>query len=605
MRRRALLGVAVAAVLSLSACGGLPETGPVTDGRRLGDNVGDPVRVFAQGPVDGSDQEAIVRGFIRAADDSDETRATGKSYLAPQSLDLWRPSSTDIVVYDSVADIEVKKVGEEAVDVTIDAIAKVTTDGRYEELPTGTEVKARLGLTKVGGEWRVVLPSTGFGLWLDSNAFDRLYTNRVVFYVTPAGRRLVPDSRWFPSGSRMATTLSRAQLSAVPDYLKGALVTGVPGGTKLAVNAVPVENGVAQVNLSAQALDADPDDRIAMWAQLSATLGQVAGVSSVALSAEGAPLDLPGGGNAVSSASDLGYDIVVPRSFDTALLRQKDKLSVIDPRYIPDDAPDKRPPVSTQSAFTAAIPEGWTRLALSADGREVAAVGGDLKELSRWQATEAPILVPDFATELTRPTYDPSGFLWVGGVDPAGNARIFVLDSDSADAGTVPAAIAAPWLGGRRVVSLTVAADGARLLIVTTDGSGKDAQLAVTGIVRAANGAPTALARPWVQAQPLTLIRDAVWLDSSSYAVLGRISDTEPVRAWLGTIGAGVDGIRRRGNADPKDSRLAAVPRGTSLTTVGGPRGLIIITDEGSVLARAGATWRKIDEGTDLLVPGR
>ncbi len=605
MRRRTVLGAAAAAVLSLAACGGLPETGPVTDGRRLGDNVGDPVRVFAQGPVDGSSQEAIVRGFIRAGDDSDETRATGKSYLAPQSIDLWRPTSTDLVVYDSVADIEVKQVGEETVEVTTDAVARVTTDGRYEELPTGTAVKATFGLTKVGGEWRIVLPSTGFGLWLDSNAFDRLFTNRVVFYVTPAGRRLVPDSRWFPSGSRMSTTLSRAQLSAVPDYLRGALATGVPTGTKLAVNAVPVENGVAQVNLSAQALEADPDDRTAMWAQLTATLGQVPGVAAVALSAEGAPLDLPGGGNAVAAASDLGFDIVVPTSFDTALLRQKDKLSVIDPRYIPDDAPGKRPPTATQSPFTAAIPEGWTRLALSADSREVAAVGGDLKDLSRWRATQAPILVPAFAEALTRPTYDAAGFLWVGGNDPAGNARVFVLDSDSADSSAVPAAISVPWLRGRRVVSLTVATDGARLLIVTTDTSGKDTQLAVAGIVRAANGAPTALAAPWVQAQPLTLIRDVVWLDSTSYAVLGRTSDTEPVRAWLGSIGAGVDGIRRRGNADPKDSRLAAVPRGTSITTVGGPRGLIIITDEGSVLARAGATWRKIDEGTDLLVPGR
>ncbi len=605
MRRRAVLGAAVATVLSLAACGGLPQTGPVTDGRRLGDNVGDPVRVFAQGPVDGSSQEAIVRGFIRAGDDSDETRATGKSYLAPQSIDLWRPTSMDIVVYDSVADIAVKKVGEESLEVTTDAVAKVTPDGRYEELPAGTQVKATFGLTKVGGEWRVVLPATGFGLWLDSNAFDRLFTNRVGFYVTPAGRRLVPDPRWFPSGSRMATTLSRAQLSPVPDYLAGALVTGVPVGTKLAVNAVPVENGVAQVNLSTQALEADPDDRTAMWAQLTATLGQVAGVSSVSLSAEGAPLDLPGGGNAVSSASALGFDIVVPTSFDTALLRQKDKLAVIDPRYIPDDVNGKRPPPSTKTSFTASIPEGWTRLALSADGREIAAVGGDLKELSRWQATKAPILVPSFATGLTRPTYDASGFLWVGGVDPAGNARVFVLDSDTADAGAVPAAISVPWLRSRRVVSLTVAADGARMLIVTTNTAGADAQLAVTGIVRSANGAPTALAAPWRQAQPLTLIKDVVWLDSTTYAVLGRIADTEPVRAWLGTIGAGVDGIRRRGNADPKDSRLAAVPRGASITTVGGPRGLIVITDEGSVLARAGATWRKINEGTDLLVPGR
>ena len=68
----------------------------------------------------------------------------------------------------------------------------------------------------------------------------------------------MPDSRWFPIGSRLATTLARAQLSAVPAHLAGAVTSGVPTGTRLAVNAVPVDNGKALVNLSSEALSADP-----------------------------------------------------------------------------------------------------------------------------------------------------------------------------------------------------------------------------------------------------------------------------------------------------------------------------------------------------------
>ena len=92
----------------LAACGGLPSTGPVVEGRALGEVLNEPVRVVAVGPVDGASQEAVVRGFLRAGEDIDETHATGRSFLAPQSVDLWRWSSEDVVVYDG--DLTVKQL---------------------------------------------------------------------------------------------------------------------------------------------------------------------------------------------------------------------------------------------------------------------------------------------------------------------------------------------------------------------------------------------------------------------------------------------------------------------------------------------------------------
>ena len=178
-------------------------------------------------------------------------------------------------------------------------------------------------------------PANGFGLWLDSDQFDRTFTSRMVYFVTPSGRDLVPDFRWFPNGPRLATTLARAQLGRVPDYLENAVVTGVPTNTRLAVNAVPVVGGRAQVSLSSEALSADPDDRTAMWAQLTATLSQVSSVSSVSLAVDDTPLELPSGVSSASSAAELGYDTVTNRTFDTALLRQGDELSRLDPRFLP------------------------------------------------------------------------------------------------------------------------------------------------------------------------------------------------------------------------------------------------------------------------------
>lgn len=604
-RRAVALSLAATVMLSVTGCGGLPGTSAVIEGRRLDEPISDPVRLVPQGPVAGASQEAVALGFIRAGEDADENRETGKSYLAPSSVDLWRWSSADVIVYDTADDLQVRRTGPDRLQVRTTAVARLTPEGRYEELRAGTMVSVTLRLTKVGGQWRIELPSTGFGLWLDSSAFDRLYAARQVFYVTPSGRRLVPDTRWIEAGTAMATALARAQLSAVPDYLADAVTTGVPSNTKLAVNAVPVDNGRAIVNLSPQALDADPIERAAMWAQLIATLQQVPAVGSVSLAVEGIPLELPGLASAVPSASDLGYATVPAPSFDTAIVRMHDRLTRIDPRNVVDGPPDKRRSTTpTRDGDPARIPEGWVRLALSADGKEMAAVGGDLKELSRWRGNQFLPVAP-FGERLTRPEYDSLGYLWVGGTAPDGKPRVWALATGSATERSAPFAVSAPWLSGRRIDALAVSPDSTRLLVISSRVDGSDTQLGLTGVVRAPNGKPLSLAAPWRQAQPLTLMRDVTWVEANAFAVLGRTDQRDPVRPWVGHVGAGLEGMRRRGAAAPAESRLAPVPSGTSITSVGGPRGLVVITEDNRILARAGATWRQIATGSDLLVPSR
>jgi hypothetical protein len=596
VRARRLACLLLAASTLLAACGGLPSTGPVVEGRALGEVLSEPVRVVAVGPVDGASQEAIVRGFLRAGEDTDETHATGRSFLAPQSIDLWRWSSEDVVVYDG--DLTVKKVSDDTVEVSAAGMARLTPDGRYIEQPVGTRVKVTLGLTKVGGEWRVELPSSGFGLWLDNDQFNRVYVKRFIHYVSRNGRDLIPDPRWFPIGTRLATTLARAQLSAVPAYLAGAVSTGVPPGTRLAVNAVPVTAGKALVNLSSEALSADPAARAAMWAQLTKTLSQVASVGSVSLAVDNTKLELPGGVTSVASAAELGYDTVNQTIFDTALLRTGDTIRRFDPRYVPDTQASKRPDLKPKDGDIARIPDTWQTLALSADNKQVAAVSGDRTELSIWRATAQTRTVAAFATSLTRPVYDANGYLWVAGSDDQGDDRVFVLDSVSSDPNATANPVSTPWLGKRRVTAMAVSADAARVLIVTTDRSGGDAQLGVSGIVRATNGEPQALAKPLQQAQSLTRIQDVTWLDPTNYAVLGQVGASDPMRPWLATIGAGVDGTREG------IGRLNAVPGAVTIMTVGGPRGILIVTSDKRVLARAGSNWPLLERGSDVLVPG-
>jgi hypothetical protein len=263
----------------------------------------------------------------------------------------------------------------------------------------------------------------------------------------------------------MATTLARAQLDPPPPHLTGALTTGIPVGTTLAVNAVPVENGRAQVTLSEQALDADPQQRTTMWAQLAATLSQVSAVQSVSITAGGTDLELPTLGTAVSVFADLGYTQSTTPSFETALLRAPadGRITRIDPRFIPDpSAKNRRPDTKEREGDPVRIPPVWVRLSMSVDGAEVAAVGDDLGDLSRWRGTEF-IPVGSFATRLTRPAYDAKGWLWVGGQDRDGNGRLYVLDSSDTTEGRQPEPVDAPWLAERRVVAIALAADAARV----------------------------------------------------------------------------------------------------------------------------------------------
>ena len=369
----------------------------------------------------------------------------------------------------------------------------------------------------------------------------------MVYYVTPSGRDLVPDFRWFPNGSRLATTLARAQLGRVPDYLAERrphrCARPTPGSRS---TPCPSWAGRAQVSLSSEALSADPDDRTAMWAQLTATLSQVSSVSSVSLAVDDTPLELPSGVSSAGSAAELGYDTVTNRTFDTALLRQGDELSRLDPRFLPDTTVgSRRADTKPQDGDIARIPDTWTRLALSADGKQVAAVSTGRQLLSLWQADAPQVVVPPFASSLTATRLRRAG-LPLGGRRRRGRRRTASTCSTPGrprDAAT-PIAVKAPWLKDRRVVSLAVAGDGVRLLVITTNEQGTDAQLGVSGIQRLPNGQPAGLAAPLRQAQPLSVLTDVVWLDTtrSTYAVLGQLTEAEPPAALGGHHRAGPRG---------------------------------------------------------------
>jgi hypothetical protein len=599
MRRPRPLGgfVAIAIVVmtaaaGLSACAGLPSSTDVQQGSLVGEPALQPVRVQPDGPAPGATPEQIVRGFLRAGGGAgfDDDHAVARSFLARSIKDQWQPDS-GVTVYTDDSGLKVEPLTPSTIRVTASVVAEVDSSGRYRETPAGTSAHAAFGMQKLGGSWRISSPPKGFGLWLSADDMDRNYRSFTVAYVSKVSQTMVVDRRWFPITSGLATTLARAQVAPVPEYLNGAARTGIPAGTTLAVDSVPVQSGTAIVDLSAYALLADPDARRAMWAQFVTTLTQVASVSGVSLVVNGTGLDLPDTPGQVSTLTSLGYQSQDSVSVETAILRNGSEMSrVSSDRPLEQDQPVP-PKMPAASTILPNIPPWWIDLALSWDGQEIAAISADHSALARWQ-WDRHFQLAKFGSDLTRPSYDSTNGLWVAG-EAGGAARVWVIDmSQTPMEKAIPRVIPVPWLANRTVLALKVATDNQRVALITSDRSGRDVQVLVAGITRSASGAPVSLAaEPLRVGWTLTAATDLAWVDDSTLAVVGRVSPKDVNGPQLVEIGG-------------KITPMPPVAGTHLVTNTGGLRGVVVLTDQGKILARAGNGWQVLQIGTDFLIPG-
>jgi hypothetical protein len=553
-----------------------------------------PVRVQPDGPATGATPEQIVRGFLRAGASAgfDDDHVVARSFFARSVKDEWLPG-TGVKVYADNSTLKVELMTPTTVRVSAVIVAEVDRTGRYRETPPGTSAQATFGMKRLGVGWRISKPPKGFGLWLSDSDLDRSYRSFIVAYASPVAPTIVVDRRWFPITPGLATTLARAQLAPVPRYLTGAARTGVPAGTSLAVDSVPIESGRAVVDLTASALLAspDPDLRRAMWAQFVTTLRQVAPVSEVSLEFRGAGIDLPDTSSHVSSVSELGYQSRAPASIETAILRTGSLLTRVSSDRPPDLDQPAKPPNLPASAILPRIPTGWVSLALSWNRQEIAGIGGDHRDLARWQGNRYFQLV-ELGHNLTRPSYDSLNGLWVAG-EADGAAKVWVIDTSVSPMEKARTrAIPVPWLAHRSVLALKVATDNQRVAVITSDRAGGDVRVVVAGIVRSASGVPLSLsAEPLRIGWTLTSATDLAWVDDSTVAVVGRVSPKSPIGPQLVEIGG----------------KVTAMPpvAGTRLVTnTGGLRGIVVLTDRGKILARAGNGWQPLQTGTDFLIPG-
>ncbi len=561
-RRGRLAAVLAVAATLLTGCGGLTGTGPVQPGLEVGSGKAPELGFVYPGPVRGASQEGIVRGFLRAGAASEGAYDNARKFLTSQISERWNPDESIALLADDEAPAATL-LDPVTVRVTAKLAGSIDAHGRFTAAVPGAMATATFSLTSVGGQWRIDGLPDHFGRWILSTDVPRLVQPFAVHYVSTSHRATVPDVRWFPL-DRLPTRLARAQLDPVPDHLVGAGTTAVPAGTRLLGDAVSVDaGGVASVNLIAGKLAPGEATRQNLWAQFLTTLTQDPTVTAVLLAVDGVPVDLAGLDGPVSSLSRVGFPAEAPAGTTTKpVVRRGSAVSVFDPSA--NAQQQGRQTASPDDSYPAVPPE-YTRLALSADGREIAAVDPSGDGISRWRGTTR-YEVPGFGSDVGAPAYDRRGFLWAGGVGSR-TQRLWVADtrpepSDPEASKATP--VTADWLAGRRVVEARVAADGDRVVVLSVGPDGSGPTLDLAGVIRGDGQRPERLSAPLRLGVPFTAAAGLTWLDGEQVATIAAIGSAAPRPVVLG-----VDGSL---------TPLAEVPGARTVATTGNERDLYVVT---------------------------
>lgn len=290
--------LAVVGALVLAGCANLPGSvtaqvptaGPIEQGEQVGvDPEGQFIRVIARGPREGMSATEIVQGFLDASASFDGGHAVARQFLTPSASATWDPNA-GVQIYESTSNLTALGA---AVVVTAAKAGSISTNGRLEIAAPGSEIRETFDLVRLDGQWRIdALPQ---GLLLSQSDVDRGFRSFAVYFFNPEFDTLVPDARLVPIvGSGLATTLVRGLVAGPSEWLLPAVRTGFPDGVKLNIDAVPVESGIARVDLTVNARAADDETRQAFSQQIVWTLRQLPDVQAVQITAGGQPLPVPG-----------------------------------------------------------------------------------------------------------------------------------------------------------------------------------------------------------------------------------------------------------------------------------------------------------------------
>jgi hypothetical protein len=561
---------ALVAVLVLSACAGIPSSGPVTKVAASDDLGQSAVRYSPARPLPGASPEQIVRGFLDAMLAFPSSSRTAASFLTPQAARAWRPT-TQVRIYSQpeVAPAQATPAGGEPTGGPDDSVtvrlgfsddARLDRQGRY----TGVKAPGTITYTleQVEGQWRIVDPQDG--LLVNQKFFTDYFRSFDLYFFDRPGRRLVPDPVYLVVGDQLATTLAASLAGGPAADAQTATRTFMPARTALRPSVPVSSRGVADVEFTDDFADMPDSSKDRLSAQLVWTLRQAPGVEAV---------QIVGGSTGLTSGGDEAQPVQAWGGFGPSTARGR-AYAVVDGRVVEADDGEIKP-----------IGGGWGKDARGAERIAVAqsGVAGVLpgRDAVRVTSRQGKTVRTVRGDGFIGPDWDSDGLLWL--VDrPGRTMRVRVAEDD--DVTTVPAS----GLAALDVTDFKLSPDGARYA-VTARGAGGRA-LYVGRVVRDATDRIAGLQDPARVVTTAAAPRSASWASTTELAFLG---DSE-VGAQIYQVA--IDGSETTSEVSRSGSLLPDV--GADTLAIGHDQApLLYVTDRRRRLwfLPPGGSWRMLD----------
>lgn len=498
---RRLVAVLAASAVLLTGCIGLPESGPVVEANLAGERDGDSASsIDPRSPRPGDSRLEIVNGFLEAMMAWPISTSVAKQYLTSDSAEEWSPEST--VIY---TDLAAPREDGSTVRIRMRDAAALDASGAWRGALSGGSEILRFRLTVEDGEFRILRPVDA--LVVRTSWFQQRYQQVSLYFFDPTAQVLVPEPVFVPQGETFATDLVTALLAGPPPGLEGVVTTFLP--QRLGVGfSVPVEDGVAKVDLQGEAPSTSAAERELMLAQLAATLGQEPGITALKVTIGGDEIDVPGAATEYPVSSADAFDPADTGSAGVLYGLRRGRLVVGGSAELkPVSGPLGRRQSEPIASFSVA--PGGNRVAAVLEDRRRAIVA----------ALRAPVegdrrrrVVVRDGSDLARPTWDAVGRLWLLDRTPRG-ARVLLADRGEIREVRVAGVTGTPT---RRIL---VSRDGTRLVALVEDG-GRE-RLVATRIAVDATGRVTRTTRAtviWSAGDASAL--DVAWTEAVQVAVL-------------------------------------------------------------------------------------
>ena len=533
--------IALLATLVLAGCATLPTEIDVQQGPEL---IPVEQQEFAYyspaSPEEGASPQEIVSGFLAAGTGPQNDYAVAREYLSESFATRWKPDTQTLIrvgvpIYQSAGETL------QVVDITLGA--RVDENGIYEDLEPD-QLSLRFQLAQEDGEWRITSAPNLTVVTLP--VFSVVFSALPIYFLDTNSTQLVPDLRWFPSRASTATRLVNAVLAGPAEWLRESVVSAIPTGTALTVNAVRILDGVARVDFDANALEANARQRGLMLAQLRSTLLQLPGVLDVDLSVNNSTQEIA----AAAIPSSLGSTTTFALSAEEVLRLSGSEAGVV---------------AGTDDSITDIAP---LRFASVGDGSRIALVSETgLYRLSRQGLGYTQQQLSDAA--YVDVEFDREGNLWAYSAN-AGSVTIY----DDSDA---PRFLDTGLEG--ELVAAAVSPEGARLALTILEGD--ETQIYVLGVLRDSSGKPFRL-QVGLQLNPV--LGEAIsvaWQGLSSLRVL------EKTASGLTALSEyPLTGPREQLNMPPAIGQK--LESGSTLITS------YLLTETGEVWAFSSNAWRRV-----------